>query len=407
MNNPEPELRDVEAAARMMQSVIYRTPMAESTYLNELTGQQLFFKLENLQRTGSFKIRGAFRRMAGLAAEEARRGVIAASAGNHAQGVALAAALLGMSSLVVMPERAALTKVEATRSYGAEVRLAGENFDEAEAFALALAKTTGRIFIPAFNAPEIILGQATVGLEMLTQVPDLKTLVVPVGGGGLIAGIATVAKKLRGSGIRVIGVESDRVDAVARSLKAGHLVEVPGAPTIADGIRVKHPGDLPFGLIERYVDAVVTVPEHEISRAILMFLERMKLVVEGAGAVGLAALLSGALGDCVASPVGVVVSGGNLDVSLLSRILQKGLVEEGRQLHVSTVIPDSPGKLSILLAAVAQLGANVLRVEHERWDPSLDLAQVEVGLVLETRDVEHQREVVQNLKDQGYPIEGL
>jgi len=398
------DLAAVERCAQLLEPVIYTTPMVESTYLNDLTGHRLYFKLENLQRTGSFKIRGAYCRLAALDPNEARRGVITASAGNHAQGVALAAQLLGLSAWVVMPERAALTKVEATRGYGAEVRLAGESFDDAEAVALGLAKTTGRVFIPAFNAPEVIAGQATVALEMLRQRPEIQTLVVPVGGGGLIAGMALVAKQWLGSKIRVIGVQAAGANAAAQSLAEGHLVEVPGSHTLADGIQVKRPGEVTFALMQAYVDEVVTVSDQDISRAMLMFLERMKVVVEGAGAVGLAAVVSGALGSRVKSPMGVVVSGGNLDVSLLSRILQKGLVEEGRQLQLSTVVADTPGHLSQLLAAVARLGANVLRVEHERWNPELDLGQVVVGLVLETRDAAHQREVLGDLAFHGYRI---
>ncbi len=395
----------MERARRLLEPVIYRTPLAESAFLNDLSGQRLQFKLENLQRTGSFKIRGAYAHLAGLAPEAAARGVVTASAGNHAQGVALAASLLGISALVVMPERASLTKVEATRGYGAEIKLYGESFDDANLLAQSLAESTGRVYIPAFNSLEVIAGQATVGLEMLAQCPEINTLVVPVGGGGLIAGVAAVAEKMRGQTIRVVGVEAKAQDAVVRSLAQGEVVEVPRRHTIADGIQVKRPGDVTLALIQKYVDEVVTVSERDISRAMLLFLERMKIVVEGAGAVGLAAILSGALRPKAASPIGVVVSGGNLDVSLLSRILQKGLVEEGRQLHLFTILSDAPGELSHLLAEVARLGANVVRVEHERWHPSLDVEQVGIGLVLETRDAVHQRAVVQTLSALGYSIQ--
>jgi threonine dehydratase len=398
----KPDLEAMQQAQAILAPIIYQTPIAESTFINELTGRRVLFKLENLQRTGSFKIRGAYVRLASLSAEERRRGVITASAGNHAQGVALAASLLDISALVVMPERAALTKIEATRSYHAEVRLAGESFDDAEAYALALAKTTGRVFIPPFDAPEVISGQATVALEMFQQCPEIKTLVVPVGGGGLIAGMAAAAKALWGPTFRVVGVQAQGADAVVQSLAHGEPMASLEAHTIADGIQVKRPGVLTFSWIAQYVDAMVTVADYEISRAMLMFLERMKLVVEGAGAVGLAALLAGVLPAESLSPIGVVVSGGNLDVSLLSRILQKGLVEEGRQLHLSTVITDAPGHLSRLLSEVARLGANVVRIDHERWDPSLDLGQVSVRLVLETRDGGHQHEVVNALKERGY-----
>lgn len=388
----ELSLNDIRAAEQVLQGITYRTPLQESNALNDVLNARCFFKLENLQRTGSFKLRGAYNRMCHLTPEQLTRGVVAASAGNHAQGVALAARLVGTSAVVVMPELASMTKVTATRSYGAEVELFGQHFDDAYRRAQDIAAETGRVLIPAFEDAMVIAGQGTVGLEMLDVKPNLDLLVVPIGGGGLISGIA-VAAKSRNPHIRVIGVEAEGAAAMAASRRAGRLTPLDAVHTIADGIAVKQPGAMTFALIQEYVDDIVTVADHDISRAILLFLERFKLVVEGAGAAGLGALLSGRI-PVGPERIGVVVSGGNIDVGLLSRLLEKGLTEEGRQLHLRAVIPDTPGQLSNLLAVVAGLRANVLSVAHERWHPGIDPNQVEVRLVLETRDDHHAQEVL-------------
>ncbi len=392
-------------AAQALQGVTVMTPLQESVYINDLLGARIFFKLENLQRTGSFKMRGAYNRIRQLTAEELKRGVVAASAGNHAQGVALAAGLVGTTSLIYMPRGASLTKIESTRGYGAEICLFGETFDDAYQEALRVAKETGRVMIPAFNDPAIIAGQGTIALEMLDERPYLDVLVVPVGGGGLVAGIALAAKE-QNPRIKVIGVQTDQVPAFVLSRQAHHVMAAPGARTIADGIAVKRPGELTFGLAEQYVDDVVTVSEHDISRAILIFLERTKLVVEGAGAVGLAAMLSGKI-PLGLGTVGVVISGGNIDVTLLSRIIEKGLVEEGRQVHLKTTVGDRPGQLARVLRRVAELQANVIRVEHERWNPQLSPAEVAIQMVLETREPEHVHQLVATLRDDGYDVEIL
>jgi threonine dehydratase len=384
--------KDIRAAEKALKGITYVTPLQESNALNDVLNARCFFKLENLQRTGSFKLRGAYNRMCHLTPEELQRGVVAASAGNHAQGVALAATLVGTSAVVVMPELASMTKVTATEAYGAEVELAGQHFDEAFARAQEIARDTGRVLIHAFEDPLVIAGQGTVALEMLDAKPDLDMLVVPIGGGGLISGMA-IAAKSRNPRIRVIGVQAEGAAAMAASRQAGHLTTLPAADTIADGIAVKRPGQLTFALIQEYVDDIVTVGDHDISRAILLFLERFKIVVEGAGAAGLAALLAGRI-SVGPERVGVLVSGGNIDVGLLSRLLEKGLTEEGRQLHLRAVIRDTPGQLSALLAVVAQQRANVLSVEHERWHPGINADQVEVRLVLETRDERHAKEVL-------------
>lgn len=337
--------------------------------------------------------------------EELKRGVIAASAGNHAQGVALAAGLVGTTSLIYMPEGASLTKIESTRGYGADICLFGETFDDAYHEAERVAQETGRVLIPAFNDPAIIAGQGTIALEMLDERPHLDVLVVPVGGGGLIAGMALAAKE-QNCRIKVIGVQTDSVPAFVLSRQEHHVVEAHGGRTIADGIAVKRPGDLTFELVEQYVDDVVTVSEHDISRAILIFLERTKLVVEGAGAVGLAAMLAGKI-PLGLGTVGVVVSGGNIDVTLLNRIIEKGLVEEGRQVHLKTTVGDRPGQLARVLRRVAELKANVIRVEHERWNPQLSPAEVAIQMVLETRNVEHVQQLVTKLREDGYDVEIL
>lgn len=398
----EPTIDDVRTATIALAGITYHTPLQESGYLNDVLGSRVFLKLENLQRTGSFKLRGAYNRIRQLTSPELKAGVVAASAGNHAQGVALAAGLVGTTAVVVMPKGASLTKIEATRGYGAEVHLVGDTFDEAFEHAQTLAKDTGRVLIHAFDDASIIAGQGTIGLELLDERSTLDLLIVPVGGGGLISGIA-LAAKARNPRVKVVGVQAQGANAMVQSRFSGSVVTTTAVHTIADGIAVKRPGALTFGMIERYVDELVTVNEHDISRAILFFLERSKLVVEGAGAVALAALLSGKVlpGN---RTVAALVSGGNIDVSLLSRIIEKGLVEEGRQLHVRTAVGDRPGQLLKLLDQIARLEANVIRIEHERWQPHLSPADVAVNLVLETRNGDHIERVVQALTQEGYQV---
>jgi threonine dehydratase len=402
MSERWPTVEDVRDAQAHLASVVYRTPLQESSDINDLLGGRVFFKLENLQRSGSFKLRGAYNRIRALTADELRRGVIAASAGNHAQGVALAAALMGTTAVIVTPEGASITKIEATRRYGADVRQVGESFDEAFQEAARLARESGRVLIHAFDDPWVIAGQGTIGLEILEDAPSADVLVVPVGGGGLISGIALVAKTLNPR-IRVIGVQAAGAAAMAQSRQLGHIEATPQVRTLADGIAVKRPGVLTFALIQQFVDDVVTVDDHDISRAIVLFLERSKLLVEGAGAVSLAALLAKKVSMDQGTVISVV-SGGNIDVTLLTRIIEKGLVEEGRQLHLCTVLPDQPGQLSRLLDRIAALKANVIRVNHERWDPALTPQDVRVDIVLETRDRPHQETIVAALEGDGYQI---
>lgn len=393
-------LDDVRQAREALRGITYVTPLQESGALSDLLDTRLFVKLESLQRTGSFKLRGAYNRMRRMTSEERERGVVAASAGNHAQGVALAASLIDTSAVVVMPELASVAKVTATESYGAQVELFGHDFDDAFARAQAIAAESGRLLIHAFEDPLIIAGQGTVALEMLDAKPDLDILVVPIGGGGLISGIALAAKG-QNPHIKVIGVQAEGSDAMVRAHQAGRVMPLGEVSTIADGIAVKKPGALTFSLIEEYVDDLVTVSDHDISRAILLFLERAKLVVEGAGAAPLAALLAGRI-PVGSERVGIVASGGNIDVGLLARLMEKGLTEEGRQLHVKVVIGDSPGQLSRLLALIADRQVNVLTVQHERWHPGISPNQVEVRLILETRNARHARDVVEDLR-KTYP----
>ncbi len=397
-----PTLEDALQAASALAGVTYRTPLQESGYINDLIGCRVFFKLENLQRSGSFKLRGAYNRIRHLTPEELTRGVVAASAGNHAQGVALAAGLVGTTAVIVTPEGASLNKIEATRSYGAEVRQVGESFDDAVAEAQRIADQTGRVLIHAFDDPMVVAGQGTIGLEIMDERATVDMLVVPIGGGGLISGIA-MAAKAQNPRVKIVGVQASGADAMLQSRQVGRVQPRSMVRTIADGIAVKRPGDLTFAMIQHYVDDIVTVDEHDISRAILIFLERSKLLVEGAGAVGLAALLAGKI-QTGSQTVATVVSGGNIDVTLLNRIIEKGLVEEGRQLHLRTTIPDRPGQLSRLLERVAELKANVDRVNHERWDPTIAPQDVSVDLILETRDVSHRQEIIASLEADGYQV---
>lgn len=398
-------LEDVQRAREALKGITYVTPLQESSYLNSEVAARVFLKLENLQRAGSFKLRGAYNRMRQMTRQELERGVVAASAGNHAQGVALAATLVGTTATIVMPEMASMTKVVATRGYGARVELVGESFDDAFARAVEISDTTGAVLIHAFEDPWVIAGQGTVGLEMLDVRPNLDAVVVPIGGGGLIGGIAVAVKSLNPH-IRVIGVQAEGAAAMVESHRAGRVVAMPSAHTIADGIAVKRPGTLTFGLIEQYVDELVTVGDHDISRAILLFLERTKLVVEGAGAAAMAAILTNKV-PLRADRIGVVVSGGNIDVSLMSRLVEKGLVEEGRQLHLTTTVGDRPGQLAGLLRLVAESHANVLTVEHQRWHPGLHPTDVEIRMVIETRDQGHADDLLARMADAGHSVQVL
>ncbi len=392
---------DVVAASEILRDIILVTPMLHSRVLSERIGGPVYLKCENLQRTGSFKARGAYLRIARLTAAERARGVIAASAGNHAQGVAFAAALLGAKATVVMPDGAPLPKIAATRSYGAEIILHGARVEDALAHAMALAQEQESVFIHPFEHPDVIAGQGTLGLEIVGQCPGVRTIVVPVGGGGLAAGIAIAA---RGSdpSIRVVGVQAEVVAPFPASLVAGHPVPVESAPTMADGIAVARPGDLAFGILAELAERIVTVSEEALSRALLLCLERAKQVVEPAGAAGVAALLDDP--RSVEPPVVAVLSGGNIDPLLLAKVLRHGLSAAGRYLTFRCRLPDRPGALATLLAELADLGANVLDVVHARFTPHLRVDEVEVQLQVETRGPGHCDGVIGQLRKSGYTL---
>ncbi|MFD3571121.1 threonine ammonia-lyase [Streptomyces sp. NPDC058667] len=396
-------LDDVRGARKMLSGVARMTAMEGSRHLSSLVGAPVHLKCENLQRTGSFKLRGAYVRIAGLRPEERAAGVVAASAGNHAQGVALASKLLGVHATVFMPVGAPLPKVAATREYGADVRMHGHVVDETLAAAERYARETGAVFIHPFDHPDIIVGQGTVGLEILEQCPEVRTVLVGVGGGGLAAGIGLAVKSVRPD-VKVIGVQAEGAAAYPPSLAAGHPVVVDSPVTMADGIRVGRPGDVPFTLVQEYVDEVVTVSEDALSSALLLCLERAKMVVEPAGASPVAALLSDP--KAFAGPVVAVLSGGNVDPLLLQRILRHGMAAGGRYLSLRLRVTDRPGVLATLLAVLTVADANVLDVSHVRTDPRLGLTEAEVELHRETKGPEHCREVEDALRDAGYAVLG-
>jgi threonine dehydratase len=390
---------DVADARRLLTGVARVTPVETCRVLSERLGAPVHLKCENLQRTGSFKLRGAYVRLARLDPARRRAGVVAASAGNHAQGVALAAALLGIQARVYMPRNAPLPKLEATRGYGAEVELVDGGVDDALAQARVAAELSGRTFIHPFDHPDVIAGQATVAAELAEQCPDVDTVLVPVGGGGLISGIAGLLKAQR-PGVRMIGVQAEAAAAFSASIAMGAPVVVVPGTTLADGIAVGRPGDLTFEHVRRDVDELVTVTEDAIARAVLLCLERVKLVVEPAGAVGVAALLSGAVST--SGSVGVILTGGNIDPLLTLRVLRHGLSAGGRHLTVRLRLIDRPGELARLLATLAELRVNVREVEQTRGGDSTGLDDVEVCLQLETGGSGHQDETVTALEAAGY-----
>jgi threonine dehydratase len=408
MNEPEQvaatagvTLDDVRAARELLRGIILDTPVQGSRPLSERVGGPVWLKCENLQRAGSFKIRGAYTRLSRLDPDEAARGVVAASAGNHAQGVALAASMLGIRSTVFMPEGAPIPKVEATRAYGADVRFHGHSVDDALVAAKSFSDETGAVFVHPFDHHDIVAGAGTTGLEILEQVPDVKTVVVCTGGGGLLAGIAVAVKGLRPD-VRVVGVQAEDAAAYPASLAAGKPVPLEAMVTMADGIAVGCPGSLPFEIVTELVDHIYTVSEESLSRALLLCLERAKLVVEPAGAAGVAAVLDEPA--AFEPPVVVVLSGGNIDPLLLQRVLRHGLAVAGRFLSFRARISDRPGALVRLLAEVAAADASVLDVEHVRTDSRLRVDEVEVALQLETRGAEHCDEVIARLREAGYTL---
>lgn len=400
---PGPDLAAFERAERTVAAIARRTPMETSRFLGALAGVPVHLKCENLQRTGSYKLRGAYNRMSALSADERARGVVAASAGNHAQGVAFAARELGIHATIFMPVGVALPKLEATRAYGADVVLRGDSIGETLEAAAQFAAETGATIIPPFDHPDVVAGQGTLGLEILEQVPDATTIVVPIGGGGLAAGIASAAK-LRaaqlGRTIRVIGVQAENASPYPPSLAAGAPTTVPVVPTIADGIAVYRPGELNFAIIRETIDEIVTVTEDDIARALLVLLERAKLVVEPAGAVGVAALMTGKVHSD--GPIVVLLSGGNIDPLLMQRVIAHGLAASDRYLTLRIGLPDRPGQLARIAELLAEANANVVEVLHTRHGAGMQISEVALQLSVETRGPEHRDEVVAVLRRAGY-----
>ena len=397
---PSVTLDDVRWAQSTIAHLALKTPMLPAHSLSDLAGCELLLKAESLQRAGSFKVRGAANRIAALTPDEKARGVIAASAGNHAQGVALAAGNLGIPCTIVMPTGASIPKVEATRGYGATVLLEGDSFDQSQRHARRIMREHDITFIPAFDDPAIVAGQGTIGLEILDQGEDLDAVVVPVGGGGLISGIGLAIKETK-PGISVIGVQAEAASAVVDSYKANQRLTVKGTATVADGIAVGTPGKVTLPLVQRYVDEMVTVEEEEITQAMMLLLERGKLLVEGAGAVGLAAVLGGKV-QVAGKKVAVVLSGGNVDANLIARVVEHGLSHAGRYLVLRFILEDRPGQLSGLLNIISSTEVNVLDIGHLRHAPSVHLGQVEIQLTLETRNAAHTQEVQERLREAGY-----
>lgn len=399
-------LDDFERALNTVHRVTRRTPLETSRYLAEVSGApKVYLKCENLQRTGAYKLRGAYNRLLGLSEEERERGVVAASAGNHAQGVAYAARELGIKATIFMPLGVALPKLQATRNYGADVRLEGDNFEGTLAAARQFVEDTGAVFIAPFDHLAVIEGQGTVALEMLDVAPDIETLVVAIGGGGLISGVAAAAKlqaERDGRKIRVVGVQSANTAAFQPSLEAGEPVTIQARPTIADGIAVARPGDLTFQFVQKYVDEIVTVTDDDIAKAIVMLLERTKLVVEPAGATGVAAILAGKIASV--GPIATILSGGNIDPLLLQRVIGHGLAASSRYLKLRILLPDIPGQLVRTASIVASKNANVVEVLHTRHATELPISDVELELHIETRGIEHGQEVVEALREAGYTV---
>lgn len=394
-------LEDIKAAREVLAHVVRKTDIINSPF-SDLCDSDVYLKLENLQRTGSFKLRGAYNKIYNLTPAQRAKGVIASSAGNHAQGVALAAAEFGIKSTIVMPETAPLSKISATKSYGANVVLHGFNYDDCYAKAVEIQKQTGAVFIHPFDDPYIIAGQGTLALEILEELPDTDAILVPVGGGGLLAGIALAAKTINPR-IKIIAVEAANAPSMKFSVEKGAVSRLDSAATFADGIAVKMPGEHTFEIANKYVDRFITVEEDEIANAILLLLEHFKLVVEGAGAVTMAAVLNGCL-KMPGKKVVAVISGGNIDVNLLSRIVDRGLAKAGRKTELTTVIPDQPGSLHNMLRIISEIGANIVEIHHNRITMEAELNWARVDLVVETKDNRHLQELLTKLRQHGYQV---
>ncbi|HIS96109.1 MAG TPA: threonine ammonia-lyase [Candidatus Ventricola gallistercoris] len=387
-------------ARERLKGVAQRTGLVHFKALSD-EDSQIYLKTEDLQSTGSFKLRGAYIKIASLTPEERACGVIASSAGNHAQGVALAARAFDTPATIVMPEGAPLSKVKATRELGANVVLHGNVYDDAYAEACRLQAETGATFIHPFDDPMVIAGQGTIGLEIMDDMPDVRTIVVPIGGGGLASGVSAAVKMLHPD-VRVVGVQASGAAGMKASIEAGHVVELDSAKTIADGIAVKKPGELTFELCSRYVDEIVTVDDDEIAQAILLLMERGKMVAEGAGATAVAAIMSRKFD--VSGKVVAVISGGNIDVTMISRIIEKGLLRAGRVSKLRILMQDRPGQLEQVSRLIAGAGANVMAVHHDRTDVDLDIRDAILEITMETQDREHAQRVIKALREAGFKV---
>jgi threonine dehydratase len=399
-------LDDIHRAAGVVYDVASRTPVFGSRHLGARCGGDVHLKAENLQRTGSFKIRGAYHRISALSADERARGVVAASAGNHAQGVALAARLLGVPATICMPADASIAKVEATRGYGAAIELGGETYHEAAMAARELTERTGATFVSAFDDELVIAGQGTLGVELHEQVPGLDVAVVPCGGGGLLSGVALALRALRPA-VRIVGVQAAGCAPMVSSVRAGRIEPVDRVETIADGIAVKRPGEVTFPIIRDTVDELVTVGDEEIVETINLLLERHKLLVEGAGAAAAAAVVSGRISELEGRTIAVVLSGGNIDLPLIQAVVRRGLTVSGRYLVLSTRIPDRPGALMRLLQVLAENRVNIVDIVHHREGLDVFVTDTEVELTVETRDAAHAAEVMALLAERGFAAERL
>ena len=397
-------LEVVRSAYGLLRPMVRRTPLLSSRTIDALAGGPVHLKAENLQKTGSFKIRGAFTALSRLSDADRPRGVVTASAGNHAQGIALAAQLTRTQAQVFMPIGASIAKVQATRSYGAEVRLAGDSFDGAVAAAESFAKASGATFISAFDHDDIIAGQGSVGLELLEDLPDLDTVLVPVGGGGLISGMAVALKESR-PGVRLIGVQAEGCSAARQSWSTGELVAVPQARTIADGIAVKRPSARTLQYLRTYVDDMVTVGDEEIATTIVTLLERMKMLVEGAGAAALTALFTRRIAP--RGRTAVVLSGGNIDIKLLEGLIERAMLKAGRYVRLFSAVEDRPGGLAKLLHEIADARGNVMEVIHNRTSAAVPIGMTGVEILIETRDATHIDELIGRLRSAGYPVQPM
>ncbi|MDO5051670.1 MAG: threonine ammonia-lyase [Pseudoclavibacter sp.] len=415
MTAPVPEMREIRAAHELVSRIVTRTPLDSARFLSDMLGSPVLLKCENMQRTGSYKIRGASYRLSKLDAARRAAGVVAASAGNHAQGVAYAARELGIPATIFMPLGVPLPKLEATRRYGAEVRLTGANVGEALVAARAFAEERGAEFIHPYDHPDIITGQATLGLDIIDECPDVETIIVPIGGGGLVSGIASAAvRKAEESGrmIRVIGVQAKNSAPFPVSLRAGRPTKVAAKPTIADGIAVDVPGELTFQFARELVDEVVTVSEDDIARAILLLVERAKLVVEPAGAASIAAIMAGTItglgqdagsGERIGTGRTVaILSGGNIDPMMLEKVISRGLTASDRYLKLYFGIPDVPGQLATISKILADVSANVIEVLHTRHNKGVQIHEVELEISVETRGTEHAQLVMSALREHGF-----